>query len=149
MFLLAFAESIQLFPDGTIFIHIALVLLMIWLLNRTFFRPINNVIEARNRRKFGDGGEAAGILRDVEAKGSEYRRSLLEARSEGYDLIEKEQKKTVSAHDKKLETVKKDLVAKSEAGRAEIEKLAAEARKDIEADAAKMADSIAANILGS
>ena len=36
MHALAFAESIQLFPDGTIFIHIALILGMIWLAARVY-----------------------------------------------------------------------------------------------------------------
>src|SRR6476646_5574329 len=43
--------SIQLFPDGTIFIHISLILLMIWVLNRTYFRPVNKVIESREKFK--------------------------------------------------------------------------------------------------
>jgi len=51
MHLLAAAEVIQLFPDGTIFIHIAMVLGMIWILNRTFFRPINRVLETREQNK--------------------------------------------------------------------------------------------------
>ena len=65
MFLLAFAESIQLFPDGTIFIHIALILLMIWILNRTFFKPINKVIASREKHKAGPGGEADSIMKEV------------------------------------------------------------------------------------
>ncbi|MGH7784024.1 MAG: hypothetical protein ACREO5_09335, partial [Candidatus Binatia bacterium] len=58
MLFLAFQSSIQLFPDGTIFVHIALILAMIWLLNRTFFRPINRMIESREMQKGGHGGEA-------------------------------------------------------------------------------------------
>jgi len=65
MFFLAFAESIQLFPDGTIFLHIALILAMIWLLNRTFFRPINRVIESREKQKGGHGSEADNILHEA------------------------------------------------------------------------------------
>ena len=55
MVVLAFAEggAIQLVPDGTIFIHIALILLMIFILNRTFFRPVNRVLDARERNKGG------------------------------------------------------------------------------------------------
>ena len=58
MILLAFAESIQLFPDGTLFIHIALILLMIWVLNRTFFRPINRIIQSREKHSGGHASEA-------------------------------------------------------------------------------------------
>ena len=68
MHTLAFAESIQLFPDGTLFIHIALILLMIWVLNRTLFRPINAIIESREKQKGHGGSEAASILKDVDAK---------------------------------------------------------------------------------
>ena len=39
--------QIQLFPDGTLFIHIALILLMIYILNRTLYRPINRVLDTR------------------------------------------------------------------------------------------------------
>ena len=79
MYLLAFAEgSIQLFPDGTIFVHIAMVLVMIWILNRTFFRPINRVLEAREKMKGGAGGEAESILRDVADKQAKYSQSMLE-----------------------------------------------------------------------
>ena len=55
MVVLAFAEGsgIQLVPDGTILIHIALILLMIWVLNRTFFRPINRVIQSHEKNKGG------------------------------------------------------------------------------------------------
>jgi F0F1-type ATP synthase membrane subunit b/b' len=88
MVLLAFAESIQLFPDGTLFIHIALILLMIWVLNRTFFRPINRIIEAREKQKGGHGSEADAILSDVGEKQAKYNQGLLAARGEGYELIE-------------------------------------------------------------
>ena len=97
MVLLAAAESIQLFPDGTLFLHIALILLMIWVLNRTFFRPINRVIEARERQKGGHGSEAESILSDVSEKQARYNKELLAARSEGYELVEKERAAAIAA----------------------------------------------------
>ncbi len=149
MHTLAFAESIQLFPDGTLFIHIALILLMIWVLNRTLFRPINSVIESREKQKGHGGSEAASILRDVEEKEAKYRTALLDARTAGYELIEKEQKKAVADREKKLADVKAATAASFDAGKAGLEKEAAEARAAINADAAKMADKIAASILKS
>ena len=54
MVFLALAEnSIQLVPDGTIFLHIALILLMIWVLNRTLFKPVNRILETRERMTGG------------------------------------------------------------------------------------------------
>ena len=101
MYLLAFAESIQLFPDGTIFIHIGLILIMIWVLNRTLFRPINKVIEEREKAKGGAGGAAEKILGEVSEKETSYSAAMLDTRSQGYELVAKEQKKAVEAREKK------------------------------------------------
>lgn len=147
MYLLAFAETIQLFPDGTLFIHVALILIMIWVLNRTLYRPINKVIEAREKSKGGRSSEAEGILKGVEEKEAQYTREMLDARSKGYALIETEQKKATDARDKQLADVKAEVAAKFDAGKADLEKQAAEARASMGTDAAKIADSIAAGIL--
>ena len=147
MHLLAFAESIQLFPDGTLFIHIALILLMIWVLNRTLFRPINAVIESREKQKGGYGGEAEAILKEVDEKEAKYKMALLDARTAGYELIEKEQKKVVAAREQKLADVKAETAASFEAGKIELEKQSATARVSIDSDAAKMADKITSSIL--
>jgi len=147
MHLLAFQESIQLFPDGTIFLHIALILLMIWVLNRTFFRPINRVIESREKSRNIEGGEVGGILSEVEEKESRYNSAILEARSLGYELLEKEHGKLVRAREKKLAETKAETDAQIGADRAEIERQAAEARASIEAESDKLADQIAATVL--
>ena len=148
MYLLAFAEnSIQLFPDGTIFVHIALILAMIWILNRTLYRPINRVLETREKSKGGHSGEAASILAQVTEKETKYTKELLEARTQGYELIEKEQKEAAAARDKKIAEAKAASVAAFEAGRTDLDKQAAAARAEIDTEAEKMAESIAAGIL--
>lgn len=78
---LAFAESIQLVPDGTIFLHIAIILLMIFILNRTLFRPVNRVLEEREQHTVGRSGEARGVLQRVEESLNRYERTLREARA--------------------------------------------------------------------
>ena len=147
MVLLAFAESIQLFPDGTLFIHIALILLMIWVLNRTFFRPINRVIESREKHKGGHGSEAAAILSDVSEKQAKYNRELLATRSEGYELVEKERATAVSARQAKIAEAKGETTAALNSGKQEIQQLAAEAKSVIGKEAEAMADKITNNIL--
>ncbi len=147
MHLLLFAESIQLFPDGTLFVHIAMILAMIWLLNRTLYRPINRVLEAREKSKGGHSSEAEGILKDVEGKEARYTHELLDARSEGYEFIEKEQKEAAAARDKQLGEVKAEIAEKFNAGKAELEQQEAAARASIATDAEKIADKIAAHIL--
>ena len=84
MFFQALAAGIQLVPDFSMFIHIALILIMIWILNRTFFRPINSVIKSRDKNKGGRSIEAQEILKKVEAKKEKYKTAMLKARTEGY-----------------------------------------------------------------
>ena len=147
MHLLLVAETVQLFPDGTLFLHVAMILTMIWILNRTLYRPINRILDSREKNKGGHSTEAAEILKDVETKESRYTSELLDARSHGYELIEKQQKTAIAARDKNLADAKADLAAKFESGKSELEKNAAEAHAAIGTEAEKIADRIAANIL--
>lgn len=147
MFFLAFAESIQLFPDGTIFLHIALILAMIWILNRTFFRPINRVIESREMQKGGYGSEAENILRETTEKEAQYNKAVLDARSQGYELIEKEHVAAVAQRERALSATKTELASQMETERAAIAQQAADARASIASEADVIADKIASDIL--
>jgi F-type H+-transporting ATPase subunit b len=150
MHFLALAESsIQLFPDGTIFVHIAIILAMIWILNRTLYKPINRILETREKSKGGHASEAEGILASVSEKEARYTKELLDARSRGYELIEKEQKAAAAARDKKIADAKAETAAAFEAGRTDLDRQAEAARAEIDTEAEKMADSIAAGILRS
>lgn len=146
MFLLAFAD-IQLVPDGTLFIHIALILLMIWILNRTFFRPINRIIEAREKNKGGRSSEALEILQDVSAKQAKYEAAMLDARSKGYELIEKERTKAIKKKEQKIGEVKEAVSIAYSQEIAELETQTAEVRAVVASEAEKMAEKISANIL--
>jgi F-type H+-transporting ATPase subunit b len=147
MHLLAFAESIQLFPDGTLFVHVALILLMIYILNRTLYRPINRILEARDKNKGGYFGEAEEILNKVHEKESHYSTELLEARSAGYELIEKEHKDSVAAREEKLAAAKAEVAQRVASGRSEIDQQVDAARAALSTEAETLADKIAAGIL--
>ena len=148
MFLLVFAEqSIQLFPDGTLFIHIALILLMIGVLNRTFFRPINRVLETRERHKGGAGSEAEKILSDVAEKEARLTQAMLGARGEGYALIEKERNAAVEARTRRLADAKTETSQRLADEKRALEEQAAAARAAIQTEADVLADRIAATVL--
>ncbi len=54
MSFLAFSDSaIQLVPDGTLLFHLALIVVMVVLLNVTLLKPINRILEERERRTKG------------------------------------------------------------------------------------------------
>jgi len=146
MSLLAFA-GIQLFPDGTLFIHIALILIMIWVLNRTFFRPINRVLESRDKHKFGPGGEAEKILNDALEKEAKLNKEMLSARSEGYELIEKQRAAAVDGRVKLVAAAKAETAAKFAAEKQALAEQAAAGRATIASQAEEIADRIAGSIL--
>lgn len=146
MSFLAF-QAVQLVPDGSIFIHIALILIMIWILNRTFFRPINRIIEAREKHKGGRFGEAANILAEVGEKQKKYNQALLEARSKGYELIETERAEAVSSREQAIGAVKAETAQIFAQEKAELEKQTVAARSTIAAEAEQMADRISSSIL--
>ena len=146
MSLLAFA-GIQLFPDGTLFIHIALILIMIWVLNRTFFKPINRVLASRDKHKFGPGGEAEKILNDAIEKEAKLNKETLAARSEGYELIEKQRATAVEERARKIAEAKAEASAKFAAEKQTLAEQTEAARAAIAAEAEVLADRITGNIL--
>lgn len=148
MILLAFAEgSIQLVPDGTIFLHIAIILLMIWILNRTLFRPINRVLEERERKIGGRAGTAQTILSQVDEKLARYEGALREARSEGYLLMEANRAEAMATRQEKVNEVKEEVSSLIAKEKEALDKRAGEARATLAEDAQKMAENITSTIL--
>lgn len=148
MFLLAFAEgSLQLIPDGTVFVHIAFILVMIWILNRTFFKPINEILEKRSRQKAGRGGEAEGILKSVAEKQKQYEKTMLDARSKSYELIESEREAAVEARQKAITDARIETTELITKEKEMLRDNVAEAKVEIVREAQKMAEKISSNIL--
>lgn len=149
MVFLAFAEgaAVQLLPDFSMFVHMALILLMIWILNRTFFRPINRIIEARVKNKGGRYTEAEQILQDVAAKRANYNAALLEARNKGYELVEKERLAAIAAREAEIAGVREEVLHKLSTEKSEIAQQTGAARAEIAKQAETMADQITSNIL--
>ncbi|HEV8158801.1 MAG TPA: ATP synthase F0 subunit B, partial [Pyrinomonadaceae bacterium] len=143
------AESapVQLLPDFSMLVIMGLILIMIWILNRTFFRPINRIIDARVKNKGGRYTEAERILQDVSEKRANYKAALLEARNEGYDLIEKERLAALEAREAELGTVREEVSQKVLSEKSQIAKQTDAARREIAEQAELMADKITANIL--
>jgi F-type H+-transporting ATPase subunit b len=146
MVLLAFQE-VRLVPDGTLFIHIALILLMIWVLNRTFFRPINRILESRERSKGGRSSEAQEVLKKVGDKQLLYDRTMLKARSEGYELIERQRAEAVAVRQERVGAVKEEVARTVARQTEELNRQTVEAKAAIAQQAEQMAEKISANIL--
>ena len=113
---LAFAESVQILPDFALVVHVLIILAMIWILNRTFFRPINRVIAARDTGKGGQMSDAEKMLKSADDKEQKYHEDLLSARNEGYELIEERREKAVSARAETVAAAKAEVAAQRAAG---------------------------------
>jgi len=147
MYLLAFAEGVQLFPDGTLFLHILFILGMIWILNRTLFRPINAILDARVRNQGKHIAGAHEILKEVSDKQEKYEKAMLEARNESYKMIEAEREVAVEAHQKVVNDAKSDAATRLTNEKAQIKEMVAETKVEVALEANKMAERITANIL--
>jgi F-type H+-transporting ATPase subunit b len=148
MILLAFAEnSIQLVPDGTLFVHIALILLMVFVLNATLFRPINRILQERERRTRGQLDEARDTLQRVEDKMSAYERSLREARAEGYRLMEQVRAEAMRERQERLNVIRQEIEGSVAQEKDLVHAQAEEARATLDADAVRIASEIGSHIL--
>jgi F-type H+-transporting ATPase subunit b len=148
MTMLAFAESIQLVPDGTIVLHIAIIITMVFVLNKVLFKPINVILEEREGRTRGRSGEARETIRRVEESLASYENSLRKARAEGYKLLEQKQAEAFGERQQKISLVRQEVEQQIEEEKGVIRAQADDARATLEGEAARIASGISSQILG-
>jgi F-type H+-transporting ATPase subunit b len=147
-FFLGFAEnSIQLVPDGTMLLHIVIILVMVFVLNATLFKPINRILQAREKRTRGRHGEAQGILDDVSAKLSDYEHKLRAGRAEAYALTERERAAALQERQKKVNEMRQQLAASVAQEKDVIREQADAARETLEVEAQRIAAEIGTRVL--
>jgi F-type H+-transporting ATPase subunit b len=144
---LAFAESIQLVPDGTLVLHIVIIVTMVFVLNRILYKPISRVLDERESRTRGRSGEALEILRRVRESLSRYENSLRQARAEGYRLLEQQQAEATGERQRRVLAVRKELEERIEEQKREIQAQADDARITLEGEAHRAAASISSQVL--
>lgn len=83
---------------------------MAGLLNATLLRPINRILEERERRTRGRFTEAESILVSVGEKLGEYETRLREARATGYMLLEEERTAASRERERKVAEVKEGVM---------------------------------------
>lgn len=146
---LGFAESsIQLVPDGTLLIHLALIIVMVAVLNATLLKPINRILEERDRLTRGRLTEAQRTLLTVSEKLAEYERRLREARAAGYALMEQERAIVVEERQRKLGEVKSEIAHLVSAEKEKLRTEGAQVKVRLATDAKGIALEIGRQILG-
>ncbi|MCA1578404.1 MAG: ATP synthase F0 subunit B [Acidobacteria bacterium] len=139
--------SIQLVPDGTLLLHLLMVAVMVFVLNRTLLKPINQILSEREKQITGRLREAEALSTETEEKRRRYNSALREARAEGYRLLEKERAAALKEKDEKVrqyrEQMSKTVAAQLEMTRQQ-EQLV---RQELESQAAVVGDMISSQIL--
>lgn len=139
--------SIQLVPDGTLLLHLLMVVVMVAVLNRTLLRPINQILSEREKQVTGRLKEAEALAAETEEKLKKYNAALREARAEGYRLLEKERVAALKEKDEKVRSYRDEMsntVAKQiEMTRQQEQKV----REELESQAATVAELISSQIL--
>lgn len=148
MYLLAFAEGgIQLVPDGTIFIHIAMILLMLWFLNRTLFKPINRILMERDSKTGGRFGAADDVLRQADEKLTAYETGLRSARAAGYSAIENTRAHALANRQQQIDQVKAEVETMLQTEKAALQNQVGTVRAQLQTDAQILAERISSSIL--
>ena len=149
MILFAFAEgAIQLVPDGTILFHLGLIVLMVALLNATLLKPLNRILEERERQTKGRAGEAQSTLARVEERMQEYERRLREARGAGYALLDRERVTASQERERRVATVKAEVSELRTDEKNRLSRDEATVKGRLATDAQQRATEISGRILG-
>ncbi len=148
MFLAFAGPTIQLVPDGTLIFHIVLIIVMVAVVNATLLKPINRILEERDRRTKGRLTEAEMATAKAAEELREYERRLREARSEGYALVERERGTLAGDRERKLAEVKQQVNAELARQRESIREEAERAKVALSNEAHNLAIDISSHILG-
>jgi F-type H+-transporting ATPase subunit b len=71
----------QLGIDSSIFVQLAIIVVVYFLLSAIFFKPFLKLIEARHRKTVEDREAAAQLMQQADAKLEEYKKKLAEERT--------------------------------------------------------------------
>ncbi|HKZ77272.1 MAG TPA: ATP synthase F0 subunit B [Pyrinomonadaceae bacterium] len=149
MVLLAFAEnSIQLVPDGTLFVHILVIAGMIAILNLTLFKPINRILEEREKETRGGLRQAKATMASVAERLALYEQRLREARAEGYLLLERERAGALDERVAKVDKLRQEISGLLNREKDEVGRQAAAARETLAGEAGRIGAEISSHILG-
>jgi F0F1-type ATP synthase membrane subunit b/b' len=139
--------SIQLVPDGTLLLHLLMVAIMVFVLNRTLLKPINQILSEREKQIAGRLKEAQALAAETQDKLRKYNDALRESRAVGYRLLEKERAEGLKQKEEKLrqhrEQLSQEVAAQLDATRKQEQSI----KGELETEAAALGSLISSRIL--
>jgi F-type H+-transporting ATPase subunit b len=143
---LALAQSVLSIDGSFLFIFIS-ILILIFVLNRTLFKPINRILDERERLGVGRLGEARHMLVEYERRLKRYESQLRAARAEAYQQLEAQRREATLARQQMIAEVKVETAAQIDAAKQELARQASAAKQNLENEARAMAATISSQIL--
>lgn len=143
---LALAENI-LSVDGSFLFIFILIIALIFILNATLFKPVNQVLEERERLSSGRLSEAQQTLALYGERLKQYEDQIRSARAEAWQKLEAQRKEALATQQELMAQTRNETAAQIAAAKDEIAQQTAAARNKLEQDARAMATTISSNIL--
>jgi F-type H+-transporting ATPase subunit b len=140
-------SAIQLVPDGTLLFHLVIIVVMVGVLNVTLLKPINRILEERDKRTEGRFSEVRAVLANISKKLREYEGRMREARAAGYVLLEQERAVVSRERERRLTAVKGELAHWQREQKERLRLETEEIKARLERDAQGMALEIGRQIL--
>jgi F-type H+-transporting ATPase subunit b len=139
--------QIQLVPDATLLLHLVLVVVMVFVLNRTLLKPINDILSEREKQITGRLKEAEAMAAESQEKLKQYNETLREARTAGYRLLEKERAASLKEKEQQLRQERDELSQKVSSQIDQIRKQEQAVKGELESQAATIGNLISSQIL--
>jgi F-type H+-transporting ATPase subunit b len=139
--------QIQLVPDGTLLLHLLMVAIMVFILNRTLLKPMNRILAERERQIQGRLKEAQELAAETEQKRKKYNDALHAARIDGYKLLEKERAAGLKEKDEKVRLYREQSSREVAAQLNNIKRQEQSVKQELETQAASISSLISAQVL--
>lgn len=133
--------------DGSFLFILVSIIILIYVLNRTLFKPLNRVLDERERLGAGRLAEAQRLLKEHEDRLKSYEGQLRAARVESLEQQEIFRKQAQADSQKMIAQIKDENAAQIAAAQEEIANQASIARQSLEKEARAMASTISSQIL--
>ncbi len=143
---LALAGNVLSIDGSFLFVFIS-IFVLIFVLNRTLFKPINRVLDERERLGVGRLAESQQMLVAYEERLAGYEEKLRAARAEAYNELEAARRLALAGRAKAIEGVRVETARLIDEAKSEVSRQALASRQTLEQEARAMASTISSRIL--
>lgn len=146
MTVLALAGNVLSVDGSFLFIFVS-IFVLIFILNRTLFSPINKILDERERLGVGRLDQAKGMLIAYEQQLTQYEEQLRAARAEAYQNLEAQRREAQTIRQETLAQVRTETSAQIAEAQSAIREQAEAAKENLQGEARQMAATISSQLL--